>query len=408
MQRYLIHLVIVSLILASSLIGFNWLINPYNIWNAPEISGFNAVKPQIGVNERIYKIVGLAKRSADTFILGTSRSDYGLNPKHPAMGKNGLNLAIQAQPYRETRMLFDSLLNNQKSANFFVIGLDFFASNALFPNPADFDVDNFSALRSWQLLSSASTLKDSVRTFANQKSAPDETWSENGQHLWSHAYMAYLASVGHRKLMIDSEDNFYVRHYLPEPFCAYSFLSRDGKSAPLNEIRAIMSRAYREHINIKLFISPAHARQWETLAVSGLWNQWEEWKKRLVVMNEEEALHAGQQPFPLWDFSGYNSISTETVPTSGDTSKMRWYFDSSHYWSVTGDLLLDRVVNFRAPDRVVPDDFGMLLSSANIDDRLARIRADRAEYRYSHPEDIAEIEAMPGEMAKYKNCSIAK
>ena len=244
---------------------------------------------------------------------------------------------------------------------------------------------------------------DSIRTILKRKSLLGDTWSERGLRLWSNQQIKDAG--GHRKVMQLSETGYLSTHYLPVPSCSYDFSSNTGKLPQLEEIRAIFTRAYRDHITLKLLISPSHARQWETLAAAGLWNKWEEWKHRLVKMNEEEAQRAGEPAFPLWDFSGYHSISTETVPALGDTTTMmHWYFDSSHYTPAAGDLVLDRIFNFHSPDRTVPDDFGDLLTSQNIEAHLAHIRTDREHYRLTHPEDIAEIEAMAREVAKTKHC----
>lgn len=282
MRGYVRHLLGFSIFLIVALAGFNWLMDPYKIWNAPQIKGVNAVKPRIATNERIFKIVGLAKHPAEVVILGTSRSDIGLNPNHEVMGGKGLNLAISSQPHRETRMLFDWLKNNQPSVKVFVIGLDFFVANAFLPDPVDFDVENFSPIRSWQLLTSISSLSDAMQTIGKKEDILTDTWLAKGQLIRSKAFIK--AKGGHKQIMRTSENNYLRYLYSPEPECAFDFVSADGKLSPLAEIRALLARAYREHTDIKLFISPSHARQWETLAALGLWNKWEEWKQRLVKM----------------------------------------------------------------------------------------------------------------------------
>ena len=86
-------------------------------------------------------------------------------------------------------------------------------------------------------------------------------------------------------------------------------------------------------------------------------------------------------------------FTTEAVPAPGDTeTMMRWYLDSSHYKKGLADLMLDRLFGYAAPERVVPDSFGVLVNSENIDGHLQKIRADRQNYRDTHPDDIAEIE----------------
>ena len=402
MARYLVHLLATAFTLLSSVAAINWLIDPYSIWNTPKIHGLNTVKPKLADHHRIYKIVGLARHPANTVILGTSRSDIGLNPNHSALGQNALNLATAGQPYRETRMLFN-WLNDREAIKTFVIGLDFFVANIFYTFPADFVAENFTNERGWQLAISGSTLMDSVNTIAKRKVLLSDTWSEKGLRLWSDEYVKN--GGGSRKIMHESEKGYLTQYYLPPPSCSFSLASTGLKLTPLEEIRAIFSRAYREHISLKLLISPSHARQWETLAAAGLWDKWEEWKRHLVQMNEDEAQRTGQTPFPLWDFSGYNSISTETVPVLDDTETiMRWYFESSHYTPATGNLVLNRIFNLKSTDLTVPDDFGTLLTSRNIDTHLAHIRAAREHYRQTHPEDVAEIEAMAREVVKTKQC----
>lgn len=55
--------------------------------------------------------------------------------------------------------------------------------------------------------------------------------------------------------------------------------------------------------------------------------------------------------------------------------------------------------------RTVPADFGVLLTSHNINTPRSRIRAEREQYHQTHPQDIAEIEALAREVAKTKHCN---
>ena len=115
----------------------------------------------------------------------------------------------------------------------------------------------------------------------------------------------------------------------------------------------------------------------------------------MVTINEEEALHAGKTPFPLWDFSMYNDFTTEAVPAMADTqSIMHWWLESAHFKKELGDLILDMIFNYHRSGRSMPDDFGVLLNIENIDSHLQKIRIDRQQYRNSHPGDIAEIERL--------------
>jgi hypothetical protein len=109
-------------------------------------------------------------------------------------------------------------------------------------------------------------------------------------------------------------------------------------------------------------------------------------------INLEEARAAGANPFPLWDFSGFTELTTEPFPPLGDKeTKMRWYWESSHYKKELGDLVLDRMFDYKHPDREVPKDFGVLLTPENIESHLAWIREGRERWAKQFPEDVREI-----------------
>jgi hypothetical protein len=109
------------------------------------------------------------------------------------------------------------------------------------------------------------------------------------------------------------------------------------------------------------------------------------------MLEADAARHPGAKAFPLWDFSGYSSITTEPLPPPGSRREMNYYWDSSHFKQEVGDWVLDRLFHSQGG---VPADFGVELTADNIDDVLARIRADRARYRRWHPADVAAIRAV--------------
>jgi hypothetical protein len=125
----------------------------------------------------------------------------------------------------------------------------------------------------------------------------------------------------------------------------------------------------------------------------------------LLQIVESEAAKAHASPFPVWDFSGYNTITVEEVPSAQDVNaRMRYYYESSHYTPAAGDLVLDRIFNLKMTEHVVPSDFGIRLTKQNIEAHLANIRVAREHYQRMHPDDVAEIESLSREVAKQKHC----
>jgi hypothetical protein len=398
MRSYLIYFVFSALCTALGLAAINWTADPYAIFQTHGLLEKGEIRPLLTLNERVFKTVRLAREKLDVIVLGTSRADIGIDPAHLATGgRRAANLATYDQPINETLRLLE-LASSQRDLKSVVIGLDFFTFNALRPMPSDFVTDNFAAIRPIQLAFSVTTSIDSWKHHKQKTAQPGDCCYSNGARLPS------PPPLGHyRSHFMDSEKMYLQSKYLPAPTCSFAF-SSPGQPSTLQDMRSIIALAHARHIALKLFISPSHARQWEVIATAGLMDSWGNWKRALVQINIEEAARAHRAPFPLWDFSGYNAISTEAVPRDGDMkSTMRWYSDSSHYTIELGNLLLDRMTGTTV--KALPDDFGVLLTPATLENQLAAIRRGHAAYRDTHRDDEDEIAQVAMEVGRRKYCN---
>ena len=52
---------------------------------------------------------------------------------------------------------------------------------------------------------------------------------------------------------------------------------------------------------------------------------------------------------------------------------------------------MDKVLGFLSPDRIIPDDFGVLVTADNMETHLQTLRATKDQYYAQHPEDVAQI-----------------
>ena len=256
-----------------------------------------------------------------------------------------------------------------------------------------------------ELAFSVTTSLDSWKYRKRQLAAPGDCCLSNGARYPN----LPNAFTGHyRSHFMSSERMYLLEKYRPSPTCDFSFEQRSHPqhSTP-DELRAMIALAHQQHIALKLFISPSHARQWEVIATAGLTVKWEAWKRELVKINHEEAARAGREAFPLWDFSGYNVISAETVPQEGDMqTAMRWYSDSSHYTPALGKVLLDKMFGLPLNEPDVPGDFGILLTPDTLESQLEAIRKGQVAYRSTHPADIAEIKQVAEEAGHRKYCTV--
>ncbi len=121
----------------------------------------------------------------------------------------------------------------------------------------------------------------------------------------------------------------------------------------------------------------------------------EQWKRDLVnTIEQVNQEYPNQYPFLLFDFTGYNSITTEAIPTKDSQKQMKWYTESSHYKKELGNLVLDIVLNYPSINYNIYDDFGILIDNNNIESHLANIRRQQRKYHEKFPHELIEIEEL--------------
>jgi hypothetical protein len=398
MKRYLVHFLIAVPLLTVAMAGFNWWIDPYAIYRDREAL-LKMNTPLLVMNERVFKTVALTQLPADVVFLGTSVTDLGIGRAHPAFaGKQVLNLATFGQPITESRRLMERVLSRSKP-NTIVLGLDLLAFNELLVPPSDYASENYSATRPYVLLLSISTFADAWKMWRHPFVETAQCCDADGFRMPKDE-VASDANL-HQKFI--SNERLYLREkYLPYPGCRFSWSRKAGGSS-FDDLRAMIKLAHQHHVDLRLFISPSHARQWQTIAQAGLSGTWEEWKRELVRINEGEAQQLAVLPFVLLDFSGYDHISSEAVPAAENKEAlMRWYSDSAHYTPALGALVVQRL--FTASRESLPAAWGQSLNAQNLEKNLARIRVDETRYRQTHEQDIAEIRASALAVNAVKHC----
>ncbi|NEO53251.1 MAG: hypothetical protein F6K54_09280 [Okeania sp. SIO3B5] len=137
----------------------------------------------------------------------------------------------------------------------------------------------------------------------------------------------------------------------------------------LGELKIIVDLCQQNQIKLISYISPSHATQWEVIRISGEWSTFEEWKRQVVKI------------IPVFNFSGYNSITTEPIHND-----MENYRDNSHYTPKVGNLILNRLLSYKEEE--VPQDFGILINSENIESHLTKIRQDQEIWVKNNPDEV--------------------
>ncbi|MEA3133504.1 MAG: hypothetical protein QOG17_1350 [Gammaproteobacteria bacterium] len=120
------------------------LVDPYYVFGTPDIPGINVVRPRYENHLPAAKPYQVRRIKPDAVILGSSRAEAGLDPRHPGWaGKNVFNFGLPGATSYEVMLAF---LQAQASGPLkqAVVGLDFFGFNIFFPRDQEYLEARFS------------------------------------------------------------------------------------------------------------------------------------------------------------------------------------------------------------------------------------------------------------------------
>lgn len=396
------------ILLLCGTIAFNLIIDPFGVYHIVEINGINNVKTGIGDHVRMGKAGSVRAFKPRSVILGDSRAEFAINPEHPGWkSKPVYNLAISGSNVYEILRYFQHAHHIQPLKQVLYV-LDFKQFNAYRENAGDFTENRLSVTYNEQdntyyylsdfipTVLSIKAFSQSINTIWRSSAKKSTTYLANGQRDW-HGDLLFRTAMqnygSYSKLFSEEEKSlFFTRSKNHVPLYVESFFNQISKINAFDLFRRLVQIAIRDNIDLRFEIGPSHARYFESYRLMGNWFLWEEWKRTLVRILEEEAVKAGVKPFPLWDFSGFNPLTMELVPQPDDKkTRMKWYFEASHYTTDLGDLIQDRVFDHKEPGRTVPDYFGVLITSKNIEGHLKNIREENRRFRELQPSVAREL-----------------
>lgn len=407
-RRFLVAVTTIMLLTAL----FNFVINPFDLFPVPVIRGINRIKIETEHRQRLTKPYTVARLKPDAVIIGTSRA-LQIDEQHPGFRPlRAYNLALaSATAYENFRYIEHA--EAEHHLQLIVYGLDAFAggdgtytgfNEDRLAVSADGHPNRNLALTHLEdyvpALLSLDAFRSSINTIAYQ---PPFRINNPRRYMRSIDRKELLEEGGHHRKFVDIEASYLRDAVQMNDYTGNSSTDTAARVSNLKSLRRIIRFSYRHKIRLMIFISPSHARMMEVWRVSGMWTALEDWKRAITEISDEEAKRAQAEPCAIWDFSGYNSITTEAVPAPGDQkTAMKWYTESSHYTMETGDLILDRMLGYHQDDRSVPADFGVRINLTNIEAELKRIRHEQSGYINSHPADIAEIMKLALEVRRHQ------
>jgi len=421
--------VLAVLTIAASICGMamllNLLVDPYGTYRIFKSADFVVAKPAAYRRVKLVKAYDLRRLKAEAIVLGTSRSHVALSLSH-----EGWSVPLQ----RRYNAAFDGATTKEMYAYLLhaysirplrqvVLGLDFWQ---LGQGPAwtrpDFDpavlfepsasIHNAGVyLSDLSLLISIDSTKASVDLLMNHDLAGPKWLADDGQRLgdiffrqveptYSAAPGAYFRAVDRQEIGFMLDDS----PALPTSQRRYSPNISDPALTSFDYIAKIIHFCREHYIDLRIFLTPAHAHQLEIASQLGGWFNIERGKRQLVsLLSEDAASHPSAPAFPLWDFCDYSSVTTEPVPAVGTRAEMLYYWDSSHFKQSVGDWILDRLFGTRSKEHEAPPDFGVVLTPATVDSALESIRRRQMNYRGNQPQEVRFIKSAIEEIKQQRN-----
>ncbi len=376
--------------------ALNWFVDPYSVRRPPPENPRQPI--WMSKQLRMAKALYVNELNPKGIIIGASTAQLALDPSHPGWPneiKSRYNLALPGANMYENLRYYQHARANAPLQQV-ILGLDFVAFNQFSPLSHDFKEWLIATDRKGNAKQSF-VLKTAVRLFsldaltasqkkiftkrkathwANGREIPEET----GKRHWHEA-------------MLGSASGFVTRLLLPPPSHRFCIEDATGNDTAFDQLETLLRTAANDGTDIRLFIQPSHAFLLESLRISGYWNDYENWERKLVslVAKINKETKPGKK-IVLWDFSGYNAFTSEALAVDSATA-MKWYWDSGHYKKDLGDRVQDRIFGFKHPDRIGLENFGATIDANTIESHLKTMEEKRKIYLETNNKDIEELES---------------
>jgi hypothetical protein len=393
-----------SIVVATAIAAVNVIVDPYLVFSVPRMTGFNARKPAVDTQQQqqLMKAYEVLRKDPATLLLGSSRIALGIDtnsPYWPERDRPVYNLGIPGgDPYMAYRYLQHEMARHRPQLVVMGLEPDHFLNDGpprpsglqSRPPPAGFesrllvaadgsenkDVGWARFVDSFQSVLSLQAINDSLSTLSANISRNSSDVPNGGVWEWS-IPRKLSEEVGPYPLFVLS-DMSYFRYFATSKSTEYSV-----DPDVMRVLRDIMELCRGTGTRLAIIVNPSHVYELEVLSMSGMWPALENWKRQLLVLTSQYKAERSESRVELWDFSGYDSFSTETIPK--DKQLLHWFIDPAHYGPALGDEIIKRVVgggDYR---------FGVLLTPENIEGHLAEIRKQQRMFRERSSEEIRDL-----------------
>lgn len=413
-------MVVLVLALAGSIPAMNIVMDPLGY---AKVAGWRAVHPTaeelilassgvwpVPQGDSEAKILNVSYYRPATAIFGSSTVRSSIDPGYPPLSADGrrpFNFGLSGISIREMLAAFEHVVALTPPKRV-VVGLEFYM----------FDADKLSSPGFFDLpLAQRPSYRSDLQWFVGRRLLSADYTTEAAIMFWKRVARglaswlvadAQAAGADERgaatretflRLML-ATDRIIITALYPPPRRVFRFVDYQRWSS-LDAVRQMVAIARSHDIDLRLYISPNHARAFEAIRLMGWWPAFEEWQRGLVrILDEDGKAHPNQAPFPLWDFCCYNSVTINPIQESPTTAAgFRFFGDSVHFKTEVGYMLMDRMFATEA-SRQLPPDFGVRLTAQNIEPHLTEIEGGHNGYLAANRQDVRDLAGMLRSMGR--------
>lgn len=154
----------------------------------------------------------------------------------------------------------------------------------------------------------------------------------------------------------------------------------------MQELAGSVTALCRKGTRLRLYINPTHAMTIDALFWAGKWAALETWQAQLAELAQRQRRLGCD--VRVFDFSGFNDVTTETPPPVSGAAEMRNYWETSHYRAHVGQMVLERMFGGGGVG------FGVELTPQSLTQHQAAQRRARDRYHAEHATETALVKAV--------------
>jgi hypothetical protein len=324
-------LILLSITTIAFFAFFNYLINPYNIFDHKYLESTLKIKDH-SVSIRMTRFYTTIHQKPENLIMGTSRIGmFPLSQVQKYLKNNLYTLAMPGANIEEQTQYLKYMIKNFRLKNI-VWSLDFHSFNPDLKNDPSFSYnrldDSIWFKKDYKVaLFSFQTTKNSFKTLIDNLKTENKTLDQNAN------YADDINNLSHKD--IDSRTKIQLQYY-PDKFLKYSTFNHPHSiDNNIKKVKNIVNLCKKNNIKLHIYISPVHLSFLKLYSSLNLENTFNYWKEELAKVTN------------YTDFCTLNSI----------TENRYNFMDGSHLKPMYGKFIFAKIFDDKSV--IVPKDFGI-------------------------------------------------